>query len=394
LTDHADAPAAGLLRPRTPQGHARVTFVELFFDLVFVFAITQISHGLAHHLDAPGAAQAVVLFVALWCAWVNTTWVTNWVDPDRLPARLMLFAVMFAALQAAIVLPNAFGGSGLAFALAYVAMEVGRTAWMAWAIPAGQDALRRNFVRILVWVAAPAPFWILGALLPPGARLVAWTIAVGIWLAGPVVGFRVPRLGASSTRDWTVDGGHFAERCGLFIIIALGEGILVTGATAAAQPANATNIAAFATAFIGSVAMWWVYFHIGEGRGTRLIATHDDPGRIARLGYTYLHAPIVAGIVLAAVGDDILMKHPGDPAGVQQIAALVGGPALYLAGLAAFKRLSLGRVPLSHMVGLVLLGALAVLGGGLPVLAVALGVAATLVLVAAWEHVSLRGWRA
>ena len=392
MNDAAAAP--GLLRARTPHGHARVTYVELFFDLVFVFVITQLSHGLAHHLDALGAAQTLVLFVALWCAWINTTWVTNWVDPDRLPARLMLFGVMFAALQAAIALPNAFGASGLAFALAYVAMEVGRTAWMAWAIPPDNPALRRNFQRILVWVAAPAPFWIIGALLPPGARLVCWTIAVGIWLAGPILRFPVPRLGASSTQDWNVEGGHFAERCGLFIIIALGEGILVTGATAATLPGTATNVTAFAVAFLGSIAMWWVYFHIGEGRGARLIATHDDPGRIARVGYTYLHAPIVGGIVLAAVGDDILIKHATDAAGAKEIAALVGGPALYLAGLAAFKRLSLGNLPLSHLVGLALLAVLGTLGGGMSVLALAAAVVAVLVLVAAWEHVSLRGWRA
>jgi len=394
LNDHASAPAAGLLRERTPHGHARVTYVELFFDLVFVFAITQLSHGLAYRLDPLGAAQTLVLFVALWCTWINTSWVTNWVDPGKLPARLMLFGMMFAALHAAIAIPNAFAGSGLAFAVAYVAMEVGRTAWMVWVIPADNAALRRNFQRILVWVAAPAPFWIVGALLPPGARLAFWAIAVAIWVAGPILRFPVPRLGTSSTQDWNVEGAHLAERCALFIIIALGEGILVTGATSATLPGTALNVTAFAVAFLGTIAMWWIYFHIGEERGARLIATHDDPGRIARVGYTYLHAPIVGGIVLAAVGDDILMKHAADPAGMKEVAALAGGPALYLAGLAAFKRLSLGNLPLSHLVGLGLLALVASVAGGMPVLALAALVAAVLVLVAAWEHVSLRGWRA
>jgi low temperature requirement protein LtrA len=393
LNDTASESPA-LLRARTAGGHARVGYVELFFDLVFVFAVTQLSHGLAHHLDPLGAVQTLVLFIALWCAWINTTWVTNWVDPEKLPTRLMLFGMMFAALLAAIAIPNAFAGSGLGFALAYVAMEVGRTAWMVWVIPADNATLRRNFQRILVWVAAPAPFWLLGGLLPPGPRLVCWAIAVGIWVAGPILRFQVPRLGASSTQDWNIDGAHLAERCALFIIIALGEGILITGATSATQPATMANVAAFAVAFLGSVTMWWIYFHIGEGRGARLITTHDDPGRIARVGYTYLHAPVVGGIVLAAVGDDVLMKHATDAVGTKEIAALVGGPALYLAGLAAFKRLSLGRVPLSHLVGLALLGLLGVLAGGVPVLGVAAAVLAVLVLVAAWEHVSLRGWRA
>ena len=384
---------ASMLRERHPHGHARVTYVELFFDLVFVFAITQLSHGLAHHFDALGAVQTLVLFVALWCTWINTGWVTNWVDPERLPARLMLFAMMFGGLIAATAIPDAYGRTGLWFALAYVAMEVGRTAWMLWVIPPGQDALRRNFQRILVWVAMPAPFWIAGGLLPPGARLACWAIAVAIWVAGPILRFPVPRLGTSSTQDWNVEGAHLAERCALFIIIALGEGILVTGATAAALPSSAITFLAFAVAFIGSIAMWWVYFHIGEGRGARLITQHDDPGRIARIGYTYIHAPIVAGVVLAAVGDDFLLRHPTDPAGVKEAAALLGGPALYLVGLALFKRLSLGWLPLSHLVGLGVLAVLAVVMQGLPVLAMGAAAAAALVLVAAWEHVSLGGRR-
>lgn len=383
-----------MLRARTAHGHARVTYVELFFDLVFVFAITQLSHGLAHHFDLAGAAQTTVLFLAMWCAWINTGWVTNWVDPERVQVRLMLFGMMLAGLIASMAIPAAFGEQGRAFALAYVAMEVGRTAWMLWAIPADQASLKRNFQRILAWVAAPAPFWLIGALLPPSARLACWAIAMAIWIAGPILRFPVPGLGASSTRDWNVEGGHLAERCALFIIIALGEGILVTGATAAEESFSLPHLAAFAVAFLGSVAMWWVYFHIGETQGTRLIAGHEDPGRIARLGYTYLHAPIVAGIVLGAVGDDLLMKHYGDPTGTNEAAALLGGPALYLAGLAAFKRLSLGWFPLSHLVGLGLLAALALLMPGQTVLATAAAAAATLVLVAGWEHVSLRGWRA
>ncbi len=387
-----DASASGgLLRVRVPHGHARVTYVELFFDLVFVFAITQLSHALAHHMDAVGAAQTLVLFIALWCTWINTGWVTNWLDPDRVPVRLMLFAMMFAGLVASSSIPAAFGAEGMVFALAYVAMEVGRTAWTLWVIPAGNAALKRNFHRILVWVLMPAPFWIAGALLPPGARLACWAAAVAIWVAGPILRFPVPRLGTSSTRDWNVEGAHLAERCALFIIIALGEGILVTGATVSSLPITAASLSAFAVAFIGSIAMWWIYFHIGEARSARLITEHEDPGRIARLGYTYLHAPIAAGLVLAAVGDDFVLKHATDPAGAKEVAALLGGPALYLAGLLMFKRLSAPVAPLSHMAGLGLLALVALVAAGLPVLLVGAAAAAVLVLVAVWEHLSLRG---
>jgi low temperature requirement protein LtrA len=137
--------------------------------------------------------------------------------------------------------------------------------------------------------------------------------------------------------------------------------------------------------------MWKYTHHIGEGRGTRLIAEHGDPGRIARVGYTYLHMPIVAGIVLAAVGDDLALRHPMDPAGVAQLAALLGGPALYLAGLGAFKRLSLGWMPLSHSVGLAAFGLVAVLGQDAPLLAIAAAATAILIAVAVWEHLSLHG---
>ena len=381
---------ATLLRERTPHGHARVTYVELFFDLVFVFAITQISHGLAHHFDLLGAAQALVLFLAMWCTWINTSWVTNWVDPDRLPTRLMLFTLMFVGLLASTAIPQAFGVDGLVFAFAYVAMEIGRTAWMLWAIPADNLPMRRNFIRILAWVVLPAPFWIIGGMLPEGARLACWTVAMAIWIAGPILRFPVPRIGASTTADWNVEGAHMAERCALFVIIALGESILVNGATSATLPATAVVVGAFAVAFIGSVAMRWIYFNIGEARGARFIAGHHDPGRIARIGYTYLHAPIVAGIVLAAVGDDFALRHPTDPAGMQEAAALLGGPALYVAGLAAFKRLSHRYVPLSHCVGLALLAIAFPLASSLSILALAAIAAAILVQVAVWEHVSLK----
>jgi low temperature requirement protein LtrA len=380
-----------LLRERTPHGHARVTYVELFFDLVFVFAMTQLSHGLAHHFDLMGAAQTLVLFLAMWCTWINTCWVTNWVDPNRLPTRLMLFTLMFVGLLASTAIPKAFGVDGLVFALSYVAMEVGRTAWMLRAIPADNLPLRRNFMRILVWVAMPAPFWIVGGMLPAGPRLACWAIAMAIWITGPILRFPVPRLGTSSTADWNVEGAHLAERCALFVIIALGESILVNGAISATLSATTVVVTAFAVAFIGSVAMWWIYFNIGEERGARFIAQHQDPGRIARVGYTYLHAPIVAGIVLAAVGDDFTLRHPTDPAGMKDAAAILGGPALYIAGLALFKRLSHRYLPLSHCVGFGLLVVLFPFAELLTPLGMAALAAATLILVAVWEHVSLRG---
>ncbi|MGG5817350.1 low temperature requirement protein A [Falsiroseomonas sp. HW251] len=379
-----------LLRSR--DGQARVTYVELFFDLVFVFAITQLSHALLADLTPLGALRTLVLFLAVWWAWVNTAWVTNWLDPDRGATRLLLFVLMVCGMLAAMSIPHAYDRMGLVFALAYVAVELSRSAFMVWASQ-GNESLRRNFQRILAWQAATAPFWLIGAAVEDTARLGAWVLALGIWTAAPTIGFRVPGLGRSTTADWDVDGGHLAERCALFVIIALGESLLVTGATFGELEWTPGNAAAFLVALAGSIAMWWIYFHIGAERSAHHAEKTDDPGHLARLGYTYLHMPIVAGIVVAAVGDERVLHHPGGHAEPGDVATLLGAPALYLAGLAAFKRLSAANLPLSHLAGLGLLACLAVVGGWLSPLLLAALAAATLVLVAAWEHVSLKGTR-
>ena len=382
---------AGLLRARGRRARARVTYVELFFDLVFVFAITQLSHALLHDFTPGGAIRTAVLFVAVWWSWVNTTWVTNWLDPDRGATRLLLFWMMLAGLLAAIAIPHAFGERGWMFALAYVAVEMPRPLFVLWAAGRHDPALRRNFERIAVWQAAAVPFWLLGAAVEGEARLVLWALALAVWTAAPILGFRVPSLGRSTTADWTVDGAHFAERCGLFIIIALGESVLVTGATFGDMTWTPLTIAAFLIAFAGTVAMWWIYFHLGAERGARRIRETTDPGRLARLGYTYLHMPVVAGIVLSAVADERVLHHPYGHTGPGDAAVILGGPTLYLAGLAAFKRLDLGWPPLSHLVGLGLLALSIALVPVLSPLALAAVTVAILVLVAIWEHLSLRG---
>jgi low temperature requirement protein LtrA len=374
-----------------PAAHARVTNVELFFDLVFVFAVTQVSHALLEHPDGLGALRAGMLFLAVWWVWVYTAWATNFLDPDRAPIRILLFGMMLAGLVLAMALPAAFDGRGLAFALAYVVMQVGRTAFLVAAIGPGDPGLRRNFLRVLAWLALAAPFWVAGGLLEGHARLALWGAALAIEYLSPAVYFWTPGLGRSSTTDWRVEGAHLAERCSLFVIITLGEALLVTGATFAALPWDAPHAAAFGIAFLGSAAMWWVYFHIGAERGADTIARSADPGRMARLGYTYLHLLVVAGIVVAAVGDEMLLHHPEGTASPATLHCIIGGPALYLLGLALFKRLSLGWLPLSHLFGLACLAALAATAPLLPALALAGLANATLVLVAVCEHVSLKG---
>ena len=181
-----------------------------------------------------------------------------------------------------------------------------------------------------------------------------------------------------------------AERCGLFVIIALGESVLVTGATFAGLSWTAEHIGAFLVAFAGSVAMWVIYFNIGAERASRLIASSEDPGRLARSGYTYLHILIVAGIIVAAVGDDLALHHPGDRNDIATAAVLIGGPALYLLGNALFKRLSAPNTPLSHLVGLAMLALLIPAAPVTTPLLLSSATTAVLIVVAAWESISLR----
>jgi low temperature requirement protein LtrA len=377
------------LRVRKGHDHSRVTFVELFFDLVFVFAITQISHFLLEHFSAIGVAETILLLLAVWWVWIYTSWATNWLDPQTTPVRIVLFALMLAGLVLSTSIPQAFDSRGLAFAGAYVAMQVGRCLFVLWVLRHHSPGNFRNFQRITSWLALAGLFWLAGGLADGNARLALWTAAMLIDLAGPAAAFWTPWLGRSQTTEWDIEGAHMAERCGLFIIIALGESILVTGVTFGKLDWNAVTIAAFFVAFIGSVAMWWIYFNIGAERGSRVITSSSDPGRLGRIGYTYAHLPIVAGIVVAAVSDELVLVNPTGHTDFRTGATTLGGAALFLIGNALFKRLLYGRYPLSHLIGLVLLVWLIPAALVLSPLIFSAAAALTLVIVAVWETRSL-----
>ncbi len=382
-----------LLRERKTGEHARVAFVELFFDLVFVFAITQISHTLLHHLTPMGFVEAGLTMMAVWWVWVYTSWVTNWVDPQTTPVRLMLYTLMLAGLVLSTSIPEAFGERGLAFAAAFVFMQVGRSVFMLWALRHHNAANFRNFQRITAWLAASGVFWILGGLSEGETRLALWVIAVVIEYLSPSAGFWTPGLGRSASTDWDVEGGHMAERCGLFIIIALGESILVTGATFGELGWTPEATAAFVSAFVGSVAMWWIYFDVGAERASHRIATSADPGRIARLAYTYIHILLVAGIILVAVADELLLAHPLGHTDLKTAAIMLAGPAVYLVGNILFKKADVQVAPLSHYVGIGLLAAIAPFSTAVPPLALGAATSAILVVVAIWEATSLKSYR-
>jgi low temperature requirement protein LtrA len=325
--------------------------------------------------------------------WIYTSWVTNWLDPERAPVRMLLFALMLAGLVLSTSIPEAFGARGITFAAAYVFMQVGRSLFTLWAIGDASPGNTRNFQRITIWLALAGAFWIAGAFADGGTRLATWTVSLAIEYVSPSLGFWVPRLGRSTTGDWDVEGNHLAERCSLFIIIALGESLLVTGATFAGSTWNPATAAAFVVAFLGSVAMWWIYFDTGAERGSRKIASAADPGRLARLAYTYLHLPIVAGIIVTAVADEIVLAHPTGHTEAKAAMAVLGGAVLFLVGNLLFKGTIAGRLPLSHLVGLGLLALLTPISTALSPLILAAATTGVLATVATWETLSLRAAR-
>jgi low temperature requirement protein LtrA len=362
-----------------------VTYVELFFDLVFVFAVTQLSHHLLEHLTIAGAAETALLLGAVWMVWVYSMWATNWLDTNRAPVRLMVLALTAVGLVLSTSIPDAFGRRGLAFGIAYALMQNGRNLFLLWCIGDRDPVSRRNYTRIQFWFVVSGGLWIAGGFAGGPARIVLWAIALFLEIGSPWWRFWTPGMGQSSVSDWRVSAHHMAERCGLFMIIALGESILVTGATFDRFDWSPAVMAAFAVAVSGSIAMWWVYFATTADDAAAELASASDPGRLARGAYSYVHLPMVAGVILTAAGDELVLAHPTGHPDVATIAAIVGGPALFLAGSAMFNRMICRVWPLSHLVGLGLLLGLFWLAPVASPLALSAGTTLVLAAVGAWE---------
>ena len=380
-----------LLRVR--DGHeAHVSFVELFFDLIYVFAVTQLSHSLLGNLTLIGAAQTFVLWVAVWMAWQYTIWVTNWFDPETLPIRFLLFSIMLIGLIMAAAIPEAFTGRALIFGCAVAAVQVGRTLFVL-GILGNRHTLAPNFQRMLGWLCISAAFWIAGGYLEE-QRLWLWAIAILCEYCSPMIGFALPGLGRTRTSEWTIEGGHLAERCQLFVIVALGEALLISGASIAhSEQWDAPVLIAFVATFLGSLAMWWVYFDTSSKAGTEAIINSDDQGRIGSY-FNYVHVIIVAGIIVSAVGNELVIAHPDGRINMVSAVVLIAGPVIYLVGNAIYKKVVYGQFPLSHIIGLVLLAILAPLSFVTDLLMVSGLTTVILVVVAGWEGCSRRSEKA
>lgn len=371
----------------------KASFPELFFDLVFVFALIQLSETLAADFTFGIAAEALLFILALWWVWIHTTWVTNLLDAEIVPVRLLLFALMFLGIVLAIALPKAFGDMGLVFALAYSAMQLTRSLFALHAFRGADTESYLTFVRITAWLGLSAALWIAGGLSEPKLRVLFWLVALAIEYAGPLLRYRVPGLGGSPPETLDINGEHLAERCALFVIIALGETILMTGKNASAHFETGGTPLVLLCAFLSTVLMWWIYFHDGQEQAADKAEDTSEPQATAEHLFTYGHLPIIAGIILTAVGEDFALSHPQEKGSLGHALALLGGPMLFLGGMTWMKTVSSRLLPWSHCAGIAILAA-----GFLAVpfaanFVIQLLASAVLLAVAVWEYVALKRFR-
>jgi low temperature requirement protein LtrA len=368
----------------------RVSTLELFFDLVFVFAVTQASHLLLAELSWRGAGRALIALLVVWWAWNYTTWVTNELDPEKAAVRLLLLALALGSLLLAVAIPEAFGARGLLFAGSYVAIQVVRHTYLTFA-PGPGTIERERAGRILAWFAFAGVFWIAGGLAHGWERPALWVVALLIDYGAPLVVFWIPGRGSIRETAWDVETSHFAERFQLFVIIALGESVVLTGATTSELHLTVARVAAFVLAFASTAALWWLYFdYVARIAERRLELAGANRTRVARDGFTYLHAAMVAGVIVSAVGDELVIAHPHDTLAGREVVAVVAGPAIYLVAHALFRLRLAGSIAWKRVAGALACVAAGVAGLWLPALALAALVVAVLGTVVAAERLAGR----
>jgi low temperature requirement protein LtrA len=368
-----------------------VTTLELFFDLVFVFALTQITDLMAERADVEALVRGALLLGVLWWSWTGYAWLGNVVRADEGVIRVSMFAVMGAVFVAAISIPEAFddGPGGLSgpvvFAFCYLAVRVIHLT-MFWIAGDGDAQLRGQLVRFV-------PSLVVSTVLLLLASQATGTVQTLLW-CGALIGDYLGTV-LAGTRWRLVSAGHFAERHGLIVLVALGESIVATGIGIAQIPVSLPIVVAVLLGLMVSAALWWTYFDVTALVCERALAAESGERqvRLARDGYSLLHLPMIIGVIMMSLG---LKKALGYVAGVDDhvltdplkgvpLAALFGGVALYLLALAAFKRSVAGSVTLERVVAAVLLLAIAPLMPLVPALVSLTVLTAVLVSLAAWE---------
>jgi len=358
---------------REPGAERVVTPLELFFDLVYVFAIGELSHHLLEHVDLRTGAETVVLALAVVYAWYMVAWGANWLEPDRAPVRALLVGLMFASLLMSVAIGDAFGDRAWLFVTGYLILQVGRAAFLIVALRG--RPLGDHFVNDLVWEAGAGVLWVAGAFADDDdARLILWAIAVIVTQVGVSNLHWLPGRGRAIDLQHTeISGAHLVERFRLFFLIALGETVITTGTAFTDQPYELERLLALAIGFTGTVALWWCYFQRAEGIGVELAESADDAGAVALWG-TWALTLMVLALIAIAVGDELAIAHPGDDPTLGFTVLTFGGPALFLIAQAFFLTETLGRVPRSRLIGLAALAVLALATAPLTLIA---GIAAS-----------------
>jgi low temperature requirement protein LtrA len=360
----------------------RVTFLELFFDLVFVFAFTQVTGLLSDRPTWVGLGQGLLVLAALWWAWSAYAWLTNTINPEEGSVRLAMFASMGAMLVAALAVPNAFGDDALAFGIAYFVVRVLHL--VLYAIAARGDRDLMGAVRHLVPSATAGPVLILAAAALDGVAQGA------LWAAALVIDFGGPAL--MGMAGWRVQPSHFVERYSLVIILALGESIVSIGIGAAGLPLDGDLVAAALLGLAVAAALWWAYFDVFALLAARKLSEITGRARaaLARDSFAYLHLPLVAGVVLFALGVKKTLGHVDDPLDVVPAVALCGGVAVYFLGDVAFRLRTLGSLSRGRPVAAVACAALIPLATEVSAIAALAGVAGVCVLLIAYEAIRFR----
>jgi low temperature requirement protein LtrA len=342
----------GRVRRRATDGVSqRASSLELFYDLVFVFAITQVSHLLLEHLTWTGVLQSLIVLCAVYWSWNYTTWTTNELDTETVPVRLLLLGLMLVSLLMSVAIPQAFETHALLFAGSYVAIQVGRHFFLTFIAADGGTIERERAGRILTWFVVVGALWIAGALVEGTGRYALWLAALALDYYAPLVTYWVPGRRRLPPETWNVGTEHFAERFGLFIILALGESVVITGATTSELVLKQPRIAAFIMAFLASATIWWLYFTSVAALGEHYLEVSESRTTLARDAYTYLHVVFVAGIILSAVGDELVIAHPGAILPPYEVAVVAAGPAVYLLAHTLFRYRLTGTLGVAKPLG-------------------------------------------
>jgi low temperature requirement protein LtrA len=355
----------------------RVTPLELFFDLVFVLAVTQCTALMAGHPTGSGLAQGMLVLGVLWWAWVGYAWLTSVVDPEEGVVRVVMFAAMAALLVASLCVPQAFGGRALLFACAY---GVVRYAQLALMVIGGRGD--RSFLRSVGGLAVGTT---IGVGLLAGASFADGVLQGGLWLLALALDMGEPYV--FGAEGWHFSPEHFADRHGAIVIIALGESIVAIG-VGAETGAELDLVVAAALGVAVAAALWWLYFDVVALVAARRLS-HARPGReaneIARDSFSYRHFPMVAGIVLVALGFKETLGHVGDPLHIVPATALLGGTAVYLLAHVAFRWRNVHRFSTPRLMVAIVACALIAAAPHLPSWATLAILAALLAALIAWE---------